>query len=104
MRSRFTFVQRQPSADSLDAGQRAERVALGRAAEAEQRPLVLAHLELGQDQDLAADRRGELEASAEILLAEVGVDRPFAGFDEGSERMIAEHEAEEVPVLLEAPP
>ena len=41
--------------DTLDTGQLAERLALAGRAEPEQGPAILAHLQFGQDQHIAAD-------------------------------------------------
>ena len=56
--------EREAAADALDAGQRPEGVALVRRAKAEQRPGVLAHLELGEDEHFAADRADRVERFA----------------------------------------
>src|SRR5206468_876600 len=59
--------QREAAADTLDAGQPTERVALGCRAEAEQRPGVLADLKLGEDCDVAAERpKGGKRPAAEL--------------------------------------
>ena len=59
--------QREPPADALDAGQRAEGVALCRRPEAEQGPRVLTHLQFGQDQHLTADRPDRVERAAAAM-------------------------------------
>ena len=85
-RERGQDRERDPAADALDAGQRAEAVALGGRAEAEQGPGVFAHLQLGQDQHFAADRaeRVERAGAGEQLIADAGdVDHRAVGGDFG---------------------
>src|SRR5207237_6386087 len=80
--------ERDLAADALDAGQHAERVALGRRAEAEQGPGVLAHLQLGEDQHLAADWADRIEraaAAVNLITDAADVDHRAVGREFGED-------------------
>ena len=59
------------AADALDAGEDAEGLAFADRAEAEQSPAVLADLQFGEDEDIAADRAQRIEGpgAGEDLVA-----------------------------------
>src|SRR5436190_17518934 len=66
-RKRGKNRQRDLATDALNTCQGPKAVALGGRAEAEQRPRVLAHLKLGQDQDFTADRPQGIERAPAAL-------------------------------------